>query len=68
VLVNPRITGGQFRFSFDTTPSRAYTVEYSDAVRPTNWQALTNFSGSSGPWTFSEPVASQKRFYRVSVQ
>src|SRR5262249_39998612 len=41
VLLNPRITGSQFRFSFDTTQDRAYTVEFSDAVRPTNWQTLT---------------------------
>lgn len=68
VLLNPHMTGGQFRFAFDTAEGRAYTVECSDAVPPVNWQPLTNCAGTGSPWTFTAPAAAQQRFYRVRLQ
>ena len=67
-LSNPLITGGQFKCSFGTGEGRDYLVQYSDAVLPVNWQILTNFSGTGGVVTFTDPATNQKRFYRVVAQ
>ena len=68
VLLNPVIVGGQFRFSIATELGRTYTVQYTSALRPVNWQPLTSLVGTGGVMTFADPAASQQRYYRVLVQ
>jgi hypothetical protein len=68
VLVNSRVSGGQFSFDFATEPSRTYTVQYSDEARPTNWQFLTSVTGTGGSVTITDPATNPHRFYRVQVQ
>ena len=67
-LLNPKVSGGQFTFSFATEQNRNYKVQYTDNVVPANWQTLTDFVGSGGIVTITDPATNPHRFYRVLVQ
>jgi Pro-kumamolisin, activation domain len=60
-------TGGQFRFTFNTVTNVNYAVQYSTTL--TQWQTLTNVSGTGGPVTVidANTTGDQQRFYRVVV-
>jgi hypothetical protein len=69
-LLNPKATADDFSFSFATDAGSAYEVEFTDSLPPTNWMPLTNFAGSGGIWTVTDPFApgNTSRFYRVRVE
>lgn len=70
LLLNPNATAEAFNFSFATDAGPVYAVEFTDSLPPTNWMPLTNFAGSGGVWTVTDPFAPgiASRFYRVRVE
>ena len=55
-------------FSFATDSGRTYTVQYTDALLPLDWQFLTSLNGTGGTVTISDPMTRAQRYYRVRVQ
>jgi hypothetical protein len=51
-LQNPRITNGQFQFSFHAEPSFSYVIETRNGSITNSWSTLTNFS-TAEPTNFS---------------
>jgi hypothetical protein len=70
VIINaPMWNGdGQFQFTFNSTTSVNYTVEYSTDL--IHWVSILEFEGSGGTRTVVDPNAggSTERFYRVKVE
>lgn len=61
-------TNGQFRFAFNTQAGTNYTIQFKSSFTQTNWQALTNLTGTGGFVTNTSTVGTNKvRFFRVSV-
>jgi hypothetical protein len=68
-LLNPRLNGSVFSFSFLTEGGRSYTVQFTPAINPTNWQTLTNLTGNGSTAVISDANATAtQRFYRVGAQ
>jgi hypothetical protein len=61
--------GDSFIVSFQTTPGKTYTVQYTDALAPQNWQSLPGVAGNGAleSVTNSAPGVT-KRFYRLIEQ
>ena len=61
--------GDNFIVSFQTTPGKTYTVQYTDALAPQNWQSLPGVAGNGAleSVTNSAPGVT-KRFYRLIEQ
>lgn len=61
------LTNGQFQFSFDTTTSENYAVQYSTNL--IQWFSLVTLGGIGEPLTVTDPntTGSQQRFYRISL-
>lgn len=59
-----------FTFSFQGQPAATYTIEASDSVLSTNWQAITNLTATptSTNLMVSDPVTNTQKFYRVRSQ
>ncbi len=55
-----------FGFSFTAEQGLKYAVQFSDCVCSTNWQTLTNFTGTGADVTITQPM-STNRFYRVKL-
>jgi hypothetical protein len=67
-ILNPRIEAGKFTFSFLTQTGSLYTVQFTPALLPINWQLLTNFT-ATGPTAIIQDDRNQtQRFYRVQAQ
>ena len=62
--------GAGFSLSFATLTNLNYSVEYKDDLTNANWTTLTNFTATSGSFTFTDPAAGTNtaRFYRVTVR
>jgi len=68
-IVNPQMSGNQFRFSFGTEANRTYSVQYTISLAPPDWQILTNFTGDGGSALIIDPSAGDaQRLYRVATQ
>jgi len=67
-IVNPRVNGGSFQFSFATEAQRTYSVEAKLQLSPPSWGVLTNLTGNGNSATVTDTIGSQSRFYRVGVQ
>lgn len=65
----PTKTGTNFIVSFQTTSGNNYTVQYTDALSPQNWQSLPSVAGNGAveSVTNSAPGVVQ-RFYRLIEQ
>ena len=65
----PTKTGDNFIVSFQTNPGNTYTVQYTDALSPPNWQNLPSVAGNGAveSVTNSAPGIAQ-RFYRLFEQ
>lgn len=70
LLIDPKTTADAFSFSFVTDSGPVYEVEFTDSLPPTIWMPLTNFAGSGGIWTVTDPFAPgiASRFYRVRAE
>jgi len=68
-LLNSTMQSGVFTFSFSTETNHTYAVEWTDALDPAFWQALTNFPGDGTMATITDgPAGAGARFYRVKAQ
>ncbi|MCL4789613.1 MAG: hypothetical protein KJ070_22960 [Verrucomicrobia bacterium] len=67
-ITGPEASDGAFSFSFASQAGTNYTVQFTDALQPVNWQTLTNLSGNGGLLQVSDaPLTNAQRFYRVQV-
>ncbi len=60
--------GDALRFSFATELGRSYWVERAAALPSTNWQTITNLSGTGTNVTVRDASALPIHFYRVGAQ
>jgi len=68
VILNPSRTATDISFTIATEANRAYSVQYTASLYPTNWQALTNFTGDGTLATVTDRTTSgAQRFYRVGT-
>jgi hypothetical protein len=60
---------GVFRLSVPTEQERSYVLEFTEALTPANWTALTAVTGDGTVKVLVDPAATnQQRFYRIHVQ
>lgn len=68
-ILNPRGSGNNFRFDFETVTGKTYTVEYKNSLTDTSWTSLPPSITGDGTiktvtYTSTSPT---KRFYHVRV-
>jgi len=65
----PAKVGTNFTVSFQTAPTKTYTVQYTDTLVPPNWQSLPSVAGNGAveSVTNSAPGIAQ-RYYRLIEQ
>ncbi len=68
LLIDPRITGTNFGFSFFTQTGFQYRVFYTPTLFPTNWQLLSNLTGNGSTVRIQDGLSQTQRFYRVLAQ
>jgi hypothetical protein len=68
VMQNPAVTEGALHFSFATQSGLNYSVQFTDALEPVNWQTVTNFTGTGTAFGVTNITTTTERFYRVGVQ
>jgi uncharacterized repeat protein (TIGR01451 family) len=68
VLVDPRIQGGNFIFSFLSEGGENYRIEYTDSLSTINWQTLTNVVGTGNLINIPDVFTNAQRYYRVVNQ
>jgi hypothetical protein len=68
VIENLVMSEGALRFSFATQTGLNYGVQSTDSLDPTNWQLVTNFTGSGAIASVTNAISTAERFYRVGVQ
>jgi len=65
-LQSPKISGGNFVFSFGTTNGLGYTVQQNTNLATSNWTYFTNIIGNGSLYQIITPVTSiQQVFFRV---
>ena len=65
-LLHPVCVGTNFMFSFQTTTSTNYTVEFNNDLRTTNWQFLETLTGDGSLMPCLVPMTNgAQRFFRV---
>ena len=63
---SPRLSGGNFTFSFGTANGQGYTVQQSTNLATSDWTYYTNITGNGSLYQFATPVANIPwRFFRV---
>jgi hypothetical protein len=67
-LLNASVNGDNFTFSLATVTNRAYTIEYTTRLSPTNWQTLQSFVGDGNARSMIDTAHGQQRFYRARRQ
>jgi hypothetical protein len=66
-LQSPKISGGNFVFSFGTTNGLGYTVQQNSNLAMANWTYFTNIIGNGSLYQIVTPVTSiPQLFFRVS--
>ncbi|MEJ0089226.1 MAG: hypothetical protein WDM80_05695 [Limisphaerales bacterium] len=66
-LQTPKISGGNFVFSFGTTNGLGYTVQQNADLTTTNWTYYTNLIGNGSLYQVISSVTNfPQRFFRVS--
>ena len=66
-LQSPKISGGNFAFSFATTNGLGYTVQQNTNLATTNWVYYMNIIGNGSLYQFTTPLTNiPQRFFRVS--
>ncbi len=65
-LQNSRLSGHAFSVSTPTIPYTTYTLQYADAMSPTNWRTGPSIGGDGALKTLTDASATNPhRFYRV---
>jgi hypothetical protein len=65
-IVQLTLSAGGLAFSFGTANNQSYTVEYSDDLNPTNWEAYCTLPGDGSLVQCLIPMANApQRFFRV---
>jgi hypothetical protein len=65
-LQSPKISGGNFAFSFATTNGLGYTVQQNTNLATTNWVYYTNIIGNGSLYQFTSPLTNiPQLFFRV---
>jgi len=69
VISGCKLVGGSLRFSFNAQSNRTYGIEFRGFGAGEPWSILTNFAAQSFDTviTFSEPLTSSNRCYRVKT-
>jgi hypothetical protein len=62
-LLHPVCVGTNFMFSFQTTTSTNYTVEFNNDLRTTNWQFLKTITGDGSLLQLVAPVTNAPQGY-----
>jgi len=65
-LVNPQSSGGNFNFSFQTTPGQSYTIQYTDDLAIPSWITLDSIVGDGSLYSVTDSPGAAQRFYRVT--
>jgi hypothetical protein len=60
-LRNPRVSGAQFRFEFDSQSGVNYVPQYSTSLASPNWQSLGSIAGDGTRKEISDPASSAPR-------
>jgi hypothetical protein len=58
---------GNLAVSFNTVPTRNYTVEYKTNLNDTNWTALTSLTAASTNSSVTDVLAAPQKYYRVGA-
>jgi len=65
-LLNPKMIGTDFSFSFSSQTGCTYTAQFTPSLNPTNWQDFTNLPGNGAVVTITNQSGSApQRYYRV---
>jgi hypothetical protein len=64
-ILTPRLTGGQFSFSFSTVTGQVYLVERNDSLNPMNWVYFTNVLGNNSLIQIRAPITNTRSFFRL---
>lgn len=67
-IASPTWNGTAFTLKFPTAIGYSYSVEYTDALTPIAWQALTNFDGDGTTVSVTNLTSAAQRIYRVGAQ
>lgn len=68
-VVRPPSATNSCALAFSAPTGATYTVQWIAVLGSTNWQALTNLSGTGGDVVVTDPALGlSRRFYRVLVQ
>lgn len=63
---SPRLSGGNFTFTFGTANGQSYTVQQNTNLTTSDWTFYTNITGNGSLYQFATPVANiPRRFFRV---
>jgi hypothetical protein len=67
-IVTPQASGGNFALSFTSQNGYSYAVQYANSLPATNWNTLTNLTGTGGLLTVTDiRPGVGTRFYRVAA-
>lgn len=67
-LQNPRLEGGNVKFSLATEPGVTCHVEYTESLSPPDWKVLRTIVGDGSRMTVTDSLTNApQRFYRVRV-
>jgi len=68
-LLNPKLIGNTFVFSFASESSHNYAAQVTPSLSPVAWQTFTNISGTGGNIFVTNIIGSaSQRFYQVLTQ
>jgi len=64
-ILSPKLTNGNFSFSFVALSGQSYTIQNKADLTGTNWADYTNFLGSGSITQIALPVTASNQFFRV---
>jgi hypothetical protein len=64
-ILNPRTSGGNTTFSFQTVSGQTYNVEYKNTLTNSTWTTLQSFSGDGSIKSITNALSTPQRYYRV---
>jgi hypothetical protein len=68
-LLQPKMLGSDFIFSFSTESNHTYAVQFEDSLSASNWVTITNLVGTGQSVTVTNQTdGAQQKFYRVQTQ
>lgn len=64
-LLNPQTGGGNFTFSFQTTPGQSYSLQFKDNLTNAAWITVQSFTGDGSLQSITNPATAAQGFYRL---